>query len=181
MLKRAIKLAGGLLSGWLASMVWALLFTTFLGFSGDYPIVGVLIAIIVIMGYLVIIYSTAWRQGFRDRNMVNTGHLENVPLLGLYAGLLASAPSLLIAIWYFIARYLVTDAFFITNIAVRIWNLVFLQIIAATVETWPYILFLVLLPMPLAAQLGYSLGMRDISIAAKVIYVNKDNQNKKKK
>ena len=173
MLKRTYKLAMSLLSSWLIAMVWTLMLTTLLGYLYNYVAARVIVAVLIIFTYLALSYSTAWRQGFKDQNMVNTGHLEKEMNLGLYAGLMASVPTFIVVVFYYLTRYLITDWYAITNVVARIWNVIYLQVLADTLEQFPASMALVLIPMPVAAALGYVLGYHDYSIWSKIVYVNK--------
>ena len=54
--------------------------------------------------YYSLIFAKVRQEGERDRNRVNTGHMQSTPFKGLYAALIASSPLILLSILLIIAK-----------------------------------------------------------------------------
>lgn len=54
--------------------------------------------------YYSLIFAKVRQEGERDRNRVNTGHMQSTPFKGLYAAFIASSPLILLSILLIIAK-----------------------------------------------------------------------------
>ncbi|GHV06914.1 hypothetical protein FACS1894217_06580 [Clostridia bacterium] len=96
------------------------------------------------------VYSAAWRNGERDRNLVKFGHLTFQPLRGLWAGLLGESP-IVIALIFWLAKG----------------------------GAW-YIYFTAAIVMPILSLVGYLCGHRLFRIIDKVLYRGKPRRGRKR-
>ena len=121
---------------------------------------------------LSIIYTLNWREAQRDHNRVKFNHMPPFIFKGLVAGLFATIPFLIVFIIY---------AFNINNTIIYIiylaFNLPYLSFVAAFKES-AAVLWILILPMPASACVGYLLGYKQFSIMDKLVYKNKPVKGK---
>lgn len=139
--------------------------------------------------YLFLIYDMMWEIGAKDKISVDVGKKEYRPFTGLWMALIASIPSIIIAILYTIAYPLMSSARWAGTLA-AILNVISLFIhgmyraITSTVQIagtymnnlwWTY--FVVIIPVALVAFLAYYLGHKNFKFTA--LFTRKDGNTEK--
>lgn len=119
-----------------------------------------------------LIYRECWHEGFRDPNRVQYGHMKKFIYKGMVAGLITSIPYALSYLLYLIAD--------LTGWNFKIFNVIFLFLflpyrIIINLIGVPGGYVLLLLPLPLMAELGYFFGYRRISLTRMIVYKNGDH------
>lgn len=124
------------------------------------------------------IYPTMWHLGAKDSNLVKFKHRKSDPLRGLKIGLIAKIPALLILLAFLIfGRSLTIVLYSFINSS----NFALIDMIGGGGST-PFAdlnvlqiigLFALLLVAPAVSAVGYLLGVKDISLSEKFIYVGK--------
>lgn len=122
--------------------------------------------------------TTAYKQGFKDSNLVNIGHIKRDNLKGLKIGLVGNAPfyalfvlivvmSLGLApdfltVWYaFLNSHFYSFIMLVTNGAQTVSQLV----------AWQYVLLLLLqFIVPAVSTVAYILGVKEINLSEKIVY-----------
>ncbi len=124
------------------------------------------------------IYHYLWELGAKDCNLIKFGHIKGDNLRGFKIGLIASVPNILffaaiiifknglfsgfnMPFYKFIVSYFYSFVELILNGATRAAELSVMQIVA---------LALMLLIIPVIAEIAYLLGLKGISVGDKLIY-----------
>ncbi len=118
-----------------------------------------------------------YKQGFKDANLIKTGHIKNDILKGFKIGLIGNLPFLVIAIlmivcstqvpnfrtvWYaFLSGHMYSFIMWITSGAQTLKELTLTQHI---------LLVLLQLMVPVISGIAYILGKKEINIAEKLVY-----------
>lgn len=130
------------------------------------------------------VYSPNYQQGFKDSNMVRTGHMEEDKLKGLKTGLIANIPFMLMLVGLLVCAL---GAF--PNMPLSIYRLSnshfygFIEIIGGKVATaaglhaWQFVLLFVLqLIVPVISAAAYIMGYKGIDVVEKIIYVKREEK-----
>lgn len=125
-----------------------------------------------------LLYSTAWREGFRDPNRVKYGHMPRFMAKGVIAGLLADIPFAVLTAAYLIMSAVNWHATLI-RVIYMVCNIEFTFVINHFGMAAP-VLLLLLLPLPVFSQAGYYMGYRQISILSRLVYKKKPSPRVKK-
>lgn len=125
-----------------------------------------------------LLYSTAWREGFRDPNRVKYGHMPRFMAKGVIAGLLADIPFAVLTAAYLIMSAVHWHATLI-RVIYMVCNIEFTFVINHFNMSVP-LLLLLLLPLPAFSQAGYFMGYRQISVLSRLIYKKKPSAQVRK-
>ena len=155
---------------------------SFAGFMGSASGLAAIESILLLI-YFGIVYSSLWNQGREDKNLANFGHIVLDRWRGIKIGLLANLPFLVMGgllilsrfglFWNFVFLYKIVNAQF--------WPLI--NLFRSTLDVMDFavwqVVVIALLPLLTAAvsQLGYLLGIKDVSILQKLIYRDKKDKN----
>ncbi len=140
---------------------------------------------LVLLTYSVPLYNSLWGQGHSDGNKAHFGHIVLDPWRGAKIALLANLPWIVSGVLFFLSKcglfWNFTVIFKIMN--AEVWPIMNALHVFAGQEvsmylpsfSWWQVVVCALLPLlPVAvAHLGYSMGVRDISLMEKLMYVNK--------
>lgn len=139
-----------------------------------------LIGFICILFFFCIIYGPSWSEGNRDPNRINYGHMNKFMAKGFIAGLIASIPYAILAVTFIISHFAAPESSFgtIINIIYRFVNIQYV-VFGDTYLNYPIVCILLLLPLPIVAEIGYVLGFHHIVFASKIIYKKRPEDNKK--
>jgi CDP-diglyceride synthetase len=122
-----------------------------------------------------VIYSSCWSEAERDRNRAKFGHMTKYMPKGVVSALFATIPFLIVYILYAFNMWKNSPvAYYIVYL---LFNIPYLSFVTAFKHN-ALALVLLLIPMPVAAQVGYILGYRQFSISDKLIYKNKKKTTK---
>jgi hypothetical protein len=174
--KTTISLAISLLSSVLISDILAF-FLTITGILIKYESVSIIVLIINILIFCMLVYNRSWEEGFRDPNRVKYGRMDKFIYKGFVAGLLADIPFILVYIVLMIfvltkqSQWPMTIMWIITYLC----NLQFFTIILS-LKSYPFLIAIILLPLPLVAGFSYILGYNQFSISSKIVYKKKKKQ-----
>ncbi len=82
--------------------IFALMLYTACGFTDEYPLFGQLrtiVSVFSILFFFVLLYYVMWEEGAKDKIRVDGGRLDPCPYRGLFNGLLANIPNLVLGIF----------------------------------------------------------------------------------
>lgn len=126
-------------------------------------------------------YSPIWEEGNKDINRVNMGIKKENKFMGLWAGLIASIPSLAVYVTLWLSHLKILSTEFLS--VFRFFNSHFYGFISfvygnATNTAELSVSKLLLLSvtvwlLPLVSSIAYFVGYKDIRISEKLIYVKK--------
>lgn len=171
---KMIKLALLIISSLMITDLIAIFFFFTISAATQKEWVAVLCTILDMFFLAAIIHGQTWREGQRDRNRVKFGHMEKNLYIGLFAGLLASVPGLIVYILYVsTVNSPATDGFYL---AYLLYNATFFEFIAL-LKSNLVVLAVFLLPIPVFSTIGYIQGYHGIYTFEKLIY--KKDSNKK--
>ncbi len=125
---------------------------------------------------LVLNHNVLWEEGAKNRIRVDAGRAKLDPMTGLTIGLAASLPNVILgilaAITYFCSRVDGPLAWewagninAVVNVIARIWQGMYLGILAWIDPTNHYLLLLIPLPVILFAWLSYFIGLKQWTLA----------------
>ncbi|MBR7133335.1 MAG: hypothetical protein IKD04_07355 [Clostridia bacterium] len=127
------------------------------------------------------LYPEFWNYGTKDNNLVNFKHKEADLYKGLKCGAVSIIPYALLLLFFLFTKNTVCASFptaLLKFINPSVYT--FTQLIVGTptvlskLAVWRILLlFALLLVTPIAAQIGYTLGYKNISISEKLIYKKK--------
>ena len=140
------------------------------------------IGILCIFFFCCILYGTSWSEGNRDPNRINYGHMNKFMAKGFIAGLFASIPYAVLAVIFLIAQAVAPESA-LRTVSSTIYRLVNIQfiVIGDAFTNYPIFCILLLLPLPVVAEIGYVLGFHHVVFASKIIYKDRPEENKKVK
>ncbi len=133
----------------------------------------------------VFIYNNLWNVGFKDINAVKMGHKKEDKLQGLKIGIIAAIPSIIVTAIYIIgkATYAKTKTVALLgflnpymNRAIHIITGPKTMTLSQLTTVEIFVIFGLLLFIPLLACIAYILGYKSIIITEKIIF--KKNQEK---
>lgn len=143
----------------------------------SYPAGRVSLGLICVLIYFGLVYSTAWREGNRDPNRVKYGHIKKFMAKGFVAGLIASIPYFIITTLFVISRASAESTFgTVMNIIYRFVNIQYV-VFGDGFLKYPICCFALLLVLPVAAELGYLAGYRNLIIITKIVYKNQKKKD----
>ncbi len=127
---------------------------------------------------MVLLFSTAWEWGEKDKNRIATGKLRRDPLLGAKAGLLAAAPDMVAAACLLLTKagvlgeaYAVFFGLYNANFSPLHQTLLTTTLTVAEHSWWQFIACAAtVLVAPLCAAFGYALGLTGQSLADLLLY-----------
>lgn len=165
----------------LAIMATVLVSNFFQFFSDDgFPLITQLFSLVILF---LVFYVDSWKRGCSDGSRIRLGRMKKNYFRGFGAGLLASVPGLVLATGAFLAEsdimhfYELFDSFDIFTTLYRIWNFPLKSFFAGYVNSMPALNFALLLFMPIAAGLGYVLGLYEITLKSIFVYKNVDEDD----
>ncbi len=117
-------------------------------------------------------YATLWDEGAKARIRVDGGRDRKNPLAGLWLGIAASAPNLLLGVLtaLFTVLFQITKAPWadvgsgICAIAARLWQAMYMGILQSIAPAGKYILLLIPIPAILVCFGAYRLGFENIRL-----------------
>lgn len=117
------------------------------------------------------IYSAAWREGRRDPNRVNYGHMKKFMQKGLIAGLIATVPNAVLTILFIVTHGSISRSLFgsVINVIYRIVNIQ-LVVFGDRYLNIPIICIAFLLIVPIISCVGYLAGWHNIALIRRIIY-----------
>ena len=137
---------------------------------------GVIVQILTLTLLAGLVYPTLWDMGYKDRNMVLTGHAQPDVLKGLKIGLVSVVPSVLsIPVFALIKAFpsalykLINPSYYyFFDLLTRGTNKF------CEMSIWKFfVMGLIFLLVPAISFLGYYLGYKDFSIGEKITYKKK--------
>lgn len=145
--------------------------------TGDkvFAIVSQTISVVILCAF---IYSQLWNQGNKDLAHIKINTAVPDKLKGLKVGLIASVPSFCVWLWLVICGMGVNPGFKISAYKLMSYHFYIFDTAAAGNVTVAgdlkflqyFYLLLPLLIVPVAAQIAYMLGYRNISISENLLY-----------
>lgn len=173
--KLAVSLVGSIFAADLLSAILLLCVGSWL----DHRAVKLLYTAISSLILLTIIYSSAWREGYRDPNRVKYGHMPQFMAKGVIAGLLADIPMAFLTLAYLIMSiaHWYSD---LMRFIYLVGNISFIFVLNHFHLSLPLLLILLLLP-PVISHAGYVMGYRQISITSRLVYKKKKPSAQPKK
>ena len=177
-MKHFVKVAGNLFAKLIVARIFGFVLscTIFVALSGK---IGSLItqccgAVLLI----VILFSTAWDIGSRDRNMIGIGQIKEDKWLGLKAGLLAATPDIVMSVCLVLTKAGVVNEHF--PVLFNLYNGSFLPFQQAlisptmTVAENPWIGYIIValtaFVAPFCTAFGYRLGLMQIPLSDTLLY-----------
>ncbi len=137
---------------------------------------GVIVQIMTLMLLTGLVYPTLWDMGYKDRNMVLTGHAQADILKGLKIGLVSVIPSLLSIPLFALIKSFPAALYKLINPSYYY----FFDILTRGTDkfcelaVWKFIVMaIIFLLVPAISFLGYYLGFKDFSISEKITYKKK--------
>lgn len=117
-------------------------------------------------------YTVLWEEGAKSRIRIDSGREKYNAMTGLWIGIYASIPNILLGVIAAITRYLSwIDGPFAwewagninvpANILARLWQAMYLGILAAIDKSNHYLLLLIPIPVILGAWLSYWIGLKN--------------------
>lgn len=158
----------------------AILITTIVGLLPDtFSLLRFILSVAIYAG---ICYGDSWKRGSSDRNRIILGEIRKNYFRGFLAGMIASIPGFILAVFAFLAETNVIsvydaigmDIFSLLN---RMWYNPLGALYDAYVNTTPAINLLIPLFMPIVAGIGYFLGLKDVALKNYFIYRNKSTSD----
>lgn len=152
------------------------LFSLFLG-QELAQTVGSLLSIVLFTGML---YTEAWRAGQHDQNLINFGHYDKDPYVGLKAALISQIPGVLLAVTAILRRlYEAFPSFFFALF--RLFYLPFADILWLLGQV--SLLFYLLAPLvtPLIVHIGYTMGLKGFNLSERILYQKKMSPEKRER
>ena len=121
-------------------------------------------------------YANAWTEAYSDRNKINIGNIENVPLKGLYSALIVAVPAILLA-----ALRLVLSATAVKLVSAAVSFSGYFMYISFARSNVPLQIILfaaTMLCACVASQVGYYFGAKNISLwqKARKIFIEENKQ-----
>lgn len=113
-------------------------------------------------------YSACWKEAKGDWNREKFGHIGRMRAKGFAAGLMASVPLAAVYLYYLISGG--EQSFMPYNIYLFM-NMPYFSYVIYFREN-PVMLAFLLIPLPVAAGIGYLLGYRRLSISERLVYKN---------
>lgn len=188
LLKPALSLLGAHAGGILIALILCF------ALSGIMANWGLLIAIpVIFLVYCMPIYGTTWAMGMSDSNKAHFGHIVLDPWRGAKIALITMIPWFLSGLLFLLSKfglfYNFTVIFKIINAELwPIFNAVQVfagQPVSMYLPDFSYfqvILCFIFTLLPVAAaQVGYTLGVKDISLTQKIVYKSKKQPVKEEK
>lgn len=171
------KMFLGLFGGHALSIIVALFASSLLGRFQNSIILAVM-HIVCIGGALFFSYHEGWIAGSSDKNYISKEQLEYNPWKGVYAGAMASAINLIIAVLGFLSEVSCLGNWSVMDqgvfeIVYRIWFWAY-SCIFPLIDSIAIFHFLPVLAMPIACGIGYVFGVKQFRLSEFLIY-NKDN------
>lgn len=137
---------------------------------------GAILQIMTLMLLTGLVYPTLWDMGYKDRNMVLTGHAQADVLKGLKIGLVAVIPSVLSIPIFALIKAFPSALYKLINSSYYY----FFDILTrgtdkfCDISIWKFfVMAIIFLLVPAISCLGYYLGYKDFSIAEKITYKKK--------
>ena len=142
-----------------------------LGFAVKDLTLFMLTSVFSVLFLLYLNHTVIWEEGAKNRIRVDAGRAVYNPLVGLWIGIAASLPNLILgvltALFYFLGstdapfawEWAGNTAFVIGNIA-KVWQFMYFGIIRALVPNNPYIFLVIPFPTILACFFSYWLGLK---------------------
>lgn len=137
---------------------------------------GSILQVLTLMFLTGLVYPTLWDMGYKDRNMVLTGHAKEDILKGLKIGLVAVIPSVLSIPLFALIKSFPAALYKLINSSYYY----FFELLTRNTDkfcelaVWKFVVMaIVFLLVPAISFLGYYLGFKDISIAEKITYKKK--------
>ncbi len=139
--------------------------------------------------FVSMVYTKLWERGDKDSNRVQFKHMAGDKLRGLKIGLIAAIPSFVLFLILILSKLkIVAPQYFFIY---RFLNVTFMPVISRmagavlTAVDIPWLslfgIFVTLLVLPLACYIAYLLGYKNISLSEKVIYVDPNKRNKRRR
>ncbi|MDD3692408.1 MAG: hypothetical protein PHX02_00680 [Oscillospiraceae bacterium] len=139
--------------------------------------------------FVSMIYTKLWERGDKDSNRVQYKHMVEDKLRGLKIGLVAAIPSFAFYLILVLSKLkIVAPEFFFIY---RFLNITFIPLISRmagavlTADNIPWLslfgIFMTLLVLPITSYAAYVLGYKNISLSEKIIYVDPNKRNKRRR
>lgn len=153
-----------------------------------YDLIGAFLSYFISIGmgtmvYVTCIYSTAWQKGFRDLGLVSRNLTVYKSTRGLYCGLIASIPGVLLYIFLVISGLFSSTAFTLAKGLFMFYHPYPFSLISDLIGAFDYAYILCIifvLPLPIITWLGYRLGHKNILITKLMMYGRQKEENIKK-
>ncbi len=177
----ALKLFGILLFANVLSQI----FTFVAGLVSQ--LLGTLLTDILVSGmglmiFVTSVYQVAWNKGFRDIGLVSRDMITYNPKTGLYAGLIASIPGVLLYLAMLITAGMTENlaAFPLSVFGYKLihsHSFLLVEMLAGCGAFGPVLCIVFLIPLPLIAWMGYVWGYRNKLVSKSVMYGKNDPNN----
>lgn len=174
----ALKLFGILIFANILSQI----FTFIVGFLSEMLgtfLTDMLVSGMGIMIYVTAVYQVAWNKGFRDLGLVSRNVLTYDPRKGLYAGLIASVPGLLL--YVFLLFSFGSESLFSIGLfgykLINAYGFLLVEMAVRQGVAGMLLSFIFILPMPFIAWMGYTWGYRNKLVSKSIMYGKNDPNN----
>lgn len=145
----------------------------------------VLSSILMVLILISVTYTVLSKEGDRDSNAVQFGHMAYDPLRGLKVGLIAAVPSILSYLFLIVSKITGWVPQYVSFF--RLTNMPFLPLFnhltpsavsSAADVSWPAILVMAIsvIVVPLSCMIGYVMGYRHISLSENLVYKKKSKK-----
>ena len=145
----------------------------------------VLSSILMVLILISVTYTVLSKEGDRDSNAVQFGHMAYDPLRGLKVGLMAAVPSILSYLFLIVSKITGWVPQYVSFF--RLTNMPFLPLFnhltpsavsSAADVSWPAILVMAIsvIVVPLSCMIGYVMGYRHISLSENLVYKKKSKK-----
>lgn len=153
-----------------------------------YDLIGAFLAYFISIGmgtmvYITCIYSTAWQKGFRDLGLVSRDMTVYKSTRGLYCGLIASIPGVLLYIFLVVAGLFAPSVFDLAKGLFMFYHPYPFSLISDLIAAFDYAYLLCIvfvLPLPFITWLGYKLGHKNVLITKVMMYSRQKEEKLKK-
>lgn len=128
-----------------------------------------------VLFYLFLNHTVVWEDGAKSRIRVDAGRERFCPLTGLWLGVAAGIPNLLISVLAVVTAFLADksgpfqleaagNVYGIVNVIARFWEAMYVGIIQYFVPGNRYVLFFLPFPAILGCYLSYWLGLKNYDL-----------------